>query len=509
MRDGRWQNDRPPTTEHSDARELPVNLRDLPVADDWRLSYALRLAATDLLVLVWVVFGVQFAWLGFYSDAVGFSGSRGDIEISYGLISITIIVLWMAALQLYDSRSPRVLGVGAVEYKQIASASVRLFGFIAIVAFLFKVDLARGYILIAFPIGILVLLASRWMWRQWLGVQRELGKYSSRVLLVGSEESVAHIASQLARQASAGYKVVGACIPDGQAIRTLSGTSVPVVGNLSRLDQALAGTGADTVIITSSDELSPQRVRELSWSLEPGRQHLVVAPSLTGIAGPRIHTRPVAGLPLIHVETPRYAGSKMVTKRMLDIVGSSTLIILLSPLLLASAIAVKASSPGPVIFKQKRVGIRGTHFEMFKFRSMVRDAEALLSQVSSTERAEGNAVLFKLRNDPRVTPTGRFLRRFSLDELPQLFNVLEGSMSLVGPRPPLEREVSVYEQHVHRRFLVKPGITGLWQVSGRSTLSWEDSVRLDLYYVENWSIVGDLAILWKTARAVVTSHGAF
>ena len=248
-------------------------------------------------------------------------------------------------------------------------------------------------------------------------------------------------------------------------------------------------------------------MRELSWSLEPGRQHLVVAPSLTDIGGPRIHTRPVAGLPLIHVETPRYEGMKLYTKRGFDLVGSALLILLLSPFLAIIGIAIRLSTPGTVLFRQDRVGINGHQFKMLKFRSMVTDAEAQLAGLR--ELSEGNAVMFKMKDDPRITPIGKFLRRFSLDELPQLFNVFGGSMSLVGPRPPLEKEVSEYENHVHRRFLVKPGVTGLWQVSGRSNLSWEDTVRLDLYYVENWSMTGDVAILWRTAKAVLAREGAY
>ena len=210
-------------------------------------------------------------------------------------------------------------------------------------------------------------------------------------------------------------------------------------------------------VITSSDDLPPERVRQLSWSLEPGRQHLVVAPSLTDIGGPRIHTRPVQGLPLIHVETPTYSGRKLYTKRAFDLIGSAILLIVLSPVLLVLAILVKATSPGPVFFLQERVGLNGSTFHMVKFRSMVVDAEDRLQELSTLDRAEGNDVLFKMRNDPRVTRIGAFMRRYSLDEVPQLFNVLLGNMSLVGPRPPLAREVERYDVHVHRRFLVKPG----------------------------------------------------
>jgi exopolysaccharide biosynthesis polyprenyl glycosylphosphotransferase len=476
---------------------------------DWRDRYALNLAVTDLLVLIWVIFGAQIGWFGVTTSDVSFSGSLSEVALSYTAISVVLVVSWLTMLGAFGSRSYRVLGTGPQEYKLVLDASVRLFGLVAIIAFLFKIELARGYILIAFPLGVLTLLLSRWIWRQWLGVQRLRGEYSSRVLIVGSESSALHLAKELARQPMAGYLVVGACVPARAVAGQLGDTSIPVFVNLEYLGAAMETSGADTVVISSSEDLSPEAVRKISWGLEPGRQHLVVAPSLTDIGGPRIHTRPVAGLPLIHVETPRYTGSKQFTKRAFDLIAASVLLVLLAPLLGVISLMVRLSSPGPVLFRQRRVGINGARFDMMKFRSMVTDAEAMLESLRSQQGREGNTVLFKMANDPRVTPVGRVLRRFSLDELPQLFNVIKGSMSLVGPRPPLESEVDQYDPHVHRRFLVKPGITGLWQVSGRSNLSWEDTVRLDLYYVENWSITGDLVILWRTFKAVVGRSGAY
>ncbi len=479
------------------------------VARDWRDRYAHRLLVTDALVLTWVVFGVQIAWFGITTADVQFRGDLNEVAVNYTTVSLVIIVCWMLALSIYGTRGFRIVGTGSAEYKRIADGTIRLFGLVAIVSFLFQIDLARGYILVALPMGLVVLIFSRWMWRQWLGVQRVDGGYSSTVLLIGSELSALHIATELARYPKAGYRVVGACVPSGVVADHLPGTAIPVFGNVDHLLAALAASGADTVVITSSEELPPQKLRELSWSLEPGRQHLIMAPALTDVGGPRIHTRPVAGLPLIHVETPRYEGFKNFAKRAFDLVGSTLIIALASPILLGIAVGVRLSTPGPVLFRQERVGISGSTFTMLKFRSMVVDAEERLDLLQYQDRAEGNAVMFKMKNDPRVTPIGAFMRRFSLDELPQLFNVFRGSMSLVGPRPPLVREVDVYENHVHRRFLVKPGITGLWQVSGRSNLSWEDTVRLDLYYVENWSMTGDLVILWRTARAVLGRDGAY
>ncbi|MCL2794423.1 MAG: sugar transferase [Microbacteriaceae bacterium] len=475
-------------------------------AVDWRRDYSRRLLVTDTVALVWVVFGVQILWLGI--DPQLESRTPGLSGISYSCISILVVVLWVASLGFSDTRTARTIGTGSAEYTRTVNASLRLFGLLAIVAFLLHADLARGYVLIALPLGMLVLLAERWMWRQWLHMKRSQGEYSSRVLLVGSASSVAQTAAELMRQTHSGYRVVGACLPDRRAPRELA-ANLPVVGNLDDVSAAMAQVDADTVIITSSDDLPNDKVRRISWGLVPGKQHLVVAPSIIDVGGPRIHTRPVAGLPLIHVETPTYEGGKLVAKRAFDLVVGSLLIVLLSPVLLVIALAVATSSSGPVLFRQKRIGLNGRLFNMLKFRSMVVDAEARLVELHAAQRDAGNGVLFKMQDDPRVTRVGRVLRRYSLDELPQLFNVVLGTMSLVGPRPSLERERDQYEEDMYRRFLVKPGITGLWQVSGRSNLTWEESVRLDLYYVENWSMTGDLSILWRTARAVLDREGAY
>lgn len=470
---------------------------------NWRRGYQRRLWISDLLAIVWVVYGTQIAWFGLGNAQVAMAGDSRWTDLSYWVFSAILVVAWMGALSWSDSRSPRVFGTGSAEYVRVADSSLRLFGGVAIIAFLLQIDVARGFLLISLPLGILVLLTVRWLWRQWLVAQRSVGEYAARVLLVGSVESVANIARELARTPSAGYKVVGACTPTGKVGALVPGTDIPMMGSVNAVDRAMERAGADTVAVTSTDELPPTKVKEISWGLQAGRQHLVLAPSIVDIAGPRLHTRPVAGLPLIHVETPRFSKGQLFLKRTLDIGASGLGVVVLSPLLLVLAIIVRATSEGPALFSQTRVGRGGREFRMLKFRSMVTDAEALLSTLEF-ERDSGNEVLFKMKNDPRVTRVGRVMRKFSLDELPQLFNVLGGSMSLVGPRPPLPSEVEKYAQHVHRRFLVKPGITGLWQVSGRSMLSWEETVRLDLSYVENWTLLGDLVIVGKTAKAAIT-----
>jgi exopolysaccharide biosynthesis polyprenyl glycosylphosphotransferase len=245
----------------------------------------------------------------------------------------------------------------------------------------------------------------------------------------------------------------------------------------------------------------------LSWALEQRGVELIVSPGIIEVAGPRISVRPVAGLSLLHLERPAASGGPHLLKNVFDRVLGLALVIVLSPLLIGLALAVRLTSRGPVLFVQHRVGRAGKEFKMLKFRSMYVDAEQRLGDLHAL--SDGNAVLFKLRDDPRVTGLGKLLRRFSLDELPQLINVLRGEMSLVGPRPPLPQEVALYAADDTRRMLVKPGLTGLWQVSGRSDLSWEESVRLDLRYVDNWSMTLDLLILWKTVRAVVLGSGAY
>ena len=469
----------------------------------WRRVYARRLWVSDLLALIWVVYGTQIAWFGLGAAEIAIRDGRVAGEISYWTFSTGLILVWMLTLSLADTRDYRVIGAGSAEYARIARSSVTLFGVIAIVAFLTQIEVARGFLLISLPLGILVLLFERWLWRQWLIAQRRTGDFSARVLLVGSRQSVVDIANELVRTPSAGYHVVGACIPGAAVADTVEGTDIPIIGSISALSSAMEVTNADTVVVTSTDELPADKVKQISWSLEAGRQHLVLAPSIVDIAGPRLHTRPVAGLPLIHVETPKFSRGQSFLKRSVDLLAASVGVLLLSPLLVFVMIAVRLSSEGPVFFRQTRVGFRGREFTMIKFRSMVVNAEDLLAQLAAQRRDAGNEVLFKMKNDPRVTPIGRIMRKYSLDELPQLFNVLGGSMSLVGPRPPLPSEVAVYADHVHRRFLAKPGITGLWQVSGRSSLSWEESVRLDLSYVENWTLLGDFVILGRTARAAL------
>ncbi|GAA1351039.1 sugar transferase [Falsarthrobacter nasiphocae] len=435
-----------------------------------------------------------------------------ETATSYWSVTAIIAVVWWVFLGLWGSRSPGILGQGFEEYKRTVSATLSLFGAIAILSYLSRVDTSRGYVAIALPAGLLLLLLSRAFWRRRLIQARLAGHWNYRVMLLGSPSSVLHLHSSLSAHPQAGYDPIVAYLP-GFSRTAPNGDELPlpVAGTSLQVDGILAAIEdyrLDAVAISSSASLSPRAIRRLGWELADRHIRLIMAPALTDVAGPRIHTQPIAGLPLIHVSTPRLSGINAFLKRSFDVVLASLAAILLSPVLIATALAVKLDSPGPVVFNQERVGKNGKRFQMHKFRSMVTDAETKVSALAP-ETDAGNEVLFKIKDDPRITRVGRFIRRYSIDELPQILNVLKGEMSLVGPRPPLPREVAKYEDHVHRRLLVQPGITGLWQVSGRSDLSWNDTVRLDLYYVENWSLAQDVLIIFKTFRAVVASKGAY
>lgn len=455
-----------------------------------------RVLVTDVLVIVWAVVGAQLVRFGPRGD----TASTAAFRVDYAVVSLAIILLWLASVRLHNAYDARLLGHGPEEYRAVGRATFRLFAMLAIVSYLFKLELARGYLLIALPFGLLGLVGSHWIWRRWLTLHRARGDYCASMLIVGDRDHLESMVAALKHVPEAGFRVVGACCSDeGGPIG-----DVPVVGSEGDAARIAQRVGADVVACTGSRGLGSAGLRRLGWDLERTGIGLVLAPGMTQVAGPRILTRPVAGLPMLHVEAPVFSGPRLAMKSTLDVLGSLAMIVVLSPLFVLLWALVRRDG-GPAIYRQTRVGIDGRPFTMLKFRSMVVGADQIKLGVPN----QGAGPLFKLKADPRVTPVGRFLRRSSLDELPQLFNVLRGEMSLVGPRPPLASEVACYEQDVHRRLLVKPGLTGLWQISGRSDLPWEDAVRLDLYYVENWNLVEDLKIIFRTGLAVLRKTGAY
>jgi exopolysaccharide biosynthesis polyprenyl glycosylphosphotransferase len=412
---------------------------------------------------------------------------------------------WMAIVAMVDGYDPKYIGVGSDEFRRVLNAGLILTASIAIVSYAAKAELARGYVVVAFPSLTLLDLIARYVLRRRLHRLRDLGAYMSKVVVVGYPDVVADITMQLRREAYHGLTVVAACLAGPAGGNEING--IPAVLGLDDVPEVAQRFGADTVAVLSCPELSGMRLRELAWELEKTGTCLCVAPAILDIAGPRTTIRPAAGLPLVYMDHPEFTGIPRVLKACFDRAFAGTALFLLSPLLAVIAMMIRGHDGGPVLFSQFRVGVDGRQFRIYKFRTMVTDAEAL--KVRLTEHNETGGVLFKIRDDPRITTVGAWLRRWSLDELPQLFNVLLGDMSLVGPRPALPEEAELYHTHVRRRLAVKPGITGLWQVNGRSDLPWEEAVRLDLRYVENWSFMLDLQILWKTWSAIGTGTGAY
>ena len=391
------------------------------------------------------------------------------------------------------------------------TACLSVFGVLAMLDLLFRFNIARGFLLFALPVGAAGLIVNHWLWRKHLLRERNRARHLDRLLVVGAVGPSKPLVDRLLHTPSLGYEVVGVCLPPSrrgtpEELR-VGDRMVPVYGDFDDVREAVLHTGATVVAVTCAEALGHQAMQDLSWDLEGVDVEMLVAPGVTDVAGPRMMVRPVAGLPLLHIDKPRYEGANRLRKNLLDRVGASLGLVVAFPLLIAVAIAIKLDSRGPVFYKATRVGINNEPFQMWKFRSMVQDADRRKSELAHND--EGAGILFKMRDDPRVTKVGRVIRRYSLDELPQLLNVIGGSMSLVGPRPPLPDEVAKYDGRVSLRMLVKPGITGLWQVSGRSDLTWEETVRLDLSYVENWSMMQDIVILWRTTKAVASRSGAY
>lgn len=412
---------------------------------------------------------------------------------------------WVLSLALVGSYAANVLNVGTSEYRRVLSASLGMMAALGIGAYLFNYPLSRAFYFLLFVGGIPALLVVRWLLRRGGQRLRRAGYLQTPFLVAGDGEHVHYVVSVLSRERWLGYRVVGILGPEGDP--ALEAIGLPVLGNPDGAVDALRRSGASGVIFAEGSFRRGRHFNEMARQFEDLHAEMIVVPSLTDVSAERMDVRPVAGIPLVHIDPPRARAAGRFGKRTFDIVGSSLLLLVGSPVMIAVALAIKIDSRGPIMFKQVRAGLRGEPFECLKFRSMVVDAEARLSELQHLNQGDG--VLFKMVSDPRITRVGRFIRRFSLDELPQLINVWRGDMSLVGPRPALTSEVKRYKEHVLRRLDVRPGMTGLWQVSGRSDLSWDDTVRLDLYYVDNWSMLQDLSILMRTFGAVFGSRGAY
>jgi exopolysaccharide biosynthesis polyprenyl glycosylphosphotransferase len=459
----------------------------------WQLRYRGAVIASDLLSVV-LSSACYLLW-----------GNAPFAEAT--VTGILVVPLSAIALLMARAWDPAVLGVGAVEFSRLLRGMLGAAVTIGLFSLASEMTSGRPWVFGVLPVAGALAVAGRLVLRKRLHRLRGIGQAMASVLAVGTEESVASFIQRTRRAPHHGWTVVGVCTTTGTGPRGAPEVEgVPVLGDLDSVAVLARTRSFDAVSVGQAPGWTSRRLQRLAWDLEGKGTELVVDPGLMEIAGPRLHMATVDGLPLLRLTHPKFTGVSKFLKGGLDRVGALGILTLLSPVLLVLAILVKRDG-GPVFFRQKRVGLDGSEFDMVKFRSMVVDAEARLAELQAVN--EGSGLLFKMRHDPRITAIGRVLRRYSLDELPQLFNVVAGSMSLVGPRPPLPREVEGYERDARRRLMVKPGMTGLWQVSGRSDLSWEETIRLDLRYVENWTLALDAQILVRTVRAVVRGGGAY
>ncbi|WP_162246517.1 sugar transferase [Aeromicrobium sp. Root495] len=473
----------------------------------WHSAYILRLIVTDVVCLVAAVLLSSVIWFG---DSR--METNGFISVNYTTFGLLLAAGWVVALHVGRTRETRIIGDGIEEYRRVVRASFVFFGWFAIASLALKIDSSRGYLAVAFPLGVVLVLLGRKSWRVFLHRRRRRGEMIANALVIGGTRSASALTGWLGGHPVAGVRVTGVWTPDSEAVfrKTLKAGDgfIPVMGTNSTLADAIDQAEAEIVIVTDTEHLGTSGLKALTWQLEAADIDLLVAPNVVDVSGSRIQLSTVARMPFLHVAKPTYEDAAAWPKTLFDKVGALMIILVAAPILLFAAAAVRFTSRGPVLYRQERIGRDGKPFGMMKFRSMRSGSDAELGELLEAQGTLAGP-LAKIVDDPRITPVGRFIRRFSIDELPQLFNVLAGTMSLVGPRPQRQFEVDLYDDIASRRLRVLPGMTGLWQVSGRSDMDWEDAVQLDTYYVENWSMTGDLIILWKTIRAVVRPDGAY
>jgi exopolysaccharide biosynthesis polyprenyl glycosylphosphotransferase len=456
----------------------------------WKPKLRKNLAFFDFLTLV---FSISLIFILRFPTT--WQGGLNDYELRNIVVSLLVLVSWLFFLWFNGSRDTNILGFGADEYKRLTNATLLSFTFIAFISYIFKLEISRGFVLLVFPFGLLLLFIVRRILRRRLLRARNQGRYLSRVLLLHSGV-FDPVEARLALAQHAGFSIVHKIV-----------TAENIKFEIKEIVSNALSNNCDQIMVGQSAVISAAELRKLGWALEATNIDLIVAPAVTEIAGPRLKVSNVEGLPLLHLEQPDFSGASRITKRLLDLILSIVGIIVISPFLIVIALVIKFYDRGSVLYFQKRIGQNNKEFTVYKFRTMYEGSHEQRAKIMAETNKDPR--LAKDPQDPRVTKPGLFLRRWSIDEIPQIINVIKGEMSLVGPRPPLAEEVNKYEKSETRRLLVKPGLTGLWQVSGRSELDWEDAVRLDLYYVENWSLTLDILIIIRTVAAVWRGEGAY
>lgn len=450
---------------------------------------AVLLAVADAVVIALAVSAAHVLRFGNWEGRVSFVG----VQTTYWVVSTVLAATWLVAVAGFGGWVTWPKRLNGPTLLPPVKATVLVIAILAVTALLFEVDLSRAYLAGALPIGLASLLIVRVVCRIWIRAHRTRGRYVRRALVIGTPKR----ASDLARVFSESASPVGVAV--------VATAAVELVGRPERLLEVIAENDVDVIVLT--EERAQTNVRQLIWDVEGSGAVVWLSVDVPELAAPRAEFHPIDRLPVIEVEPADRSISRRRRKRAFDLAVSSVALVFALPLIAVCAILIKLDSRGPVFFQQTRIGRDGKEFAIHKLRTMRTGAEEEVFGLQ--DQNEGSGPLFKIKDDPRVTRIGRFLRKTSIDEFPQLWNVLRGEMSLVGPRPPLPTEVAEYDRASLRRLIVKPGMTGLWQVSGRSDLTWEQGVRLDLFYVENWSVGGDLHIMFQTVAVMLRPNGAY
>lgn len=496
-----------PETEQSIFRSI----RRRPL---WRYIYVAALVAVDVLVML-LSLVICFAFNPGAYDTVTRAMPIWAFLLAYCVIGL----LCLAFAGAYHRH---VMAEGYELYTKLINAAIFTIVLASCVAFMLNLQLPRTALIIAPLVGLVCELVARWMMRCLLHHHRRRGECKYTTVIVGSSEGINRTLRLMRRNSALGYMPVAVCpiAPDPRmddayvvtnfvADPDIEGADkLRVLSFGSRFARTIERMGVQEVYIADVLSRDSKLLHAMSLAIESLGIELAISVSLADVGGHRLHLRNSAEQQVLIASLPQYRTTTYVIKRIIDIVLSAVALVISSPIMLGVAIAIKLDDGGPVLFKQTRVGIHGKPFTMYKFRSMVTNAEEIKAKLAA-ESGQTDRFIFKLKDDPRITKVGKFIRKTSLDEFPQFFNVFKGDMSLVGPRPALPDEVARYGSLYSTRLLVKPGITGPWQVSGRSDLSQEQSEFLDVSYIENWSITGDLAILAKTVMVVFRGTGSY
>ena len=433
-----------------------------------------------------------------------------DLTVSPQFVGLGIGFSWLLMLTLFRSRDPKIVGSDNVEYQRVLNSGIVVLGLLALVTMYFKVDVSRVYVTEVIVIGIIALLLARKSGRVWLNNHRNAGNYTRRVAIYGPIQEVELELQRYAAHKDSEFEPYFTIEDKGGLVLKHIGSDQTISTDVSHLAEVLAAENIELLQVVGSGPSTEKMHKKLQWALDGWDISFVVSPAITGVSSSRLTTRVIAGTPLIKITSSKFSGPQYFFKTVMDLIGSILALLISLPVVLITAIFVKLEDKGPAFFTQTRVGLNGQHFTMYKLRSMKVGAE-----LEHAERQQAladqltNSNMFKDPEDPRITKVGKIIRKYSIDELPQFLNVLKGDMSLVGPRPPLLSEVEQWKGHENRRLLVKPGVTGPWQIGGRSLLTWEETVAIDLNYVENWSVLTDLSIIFKTVVYVLRGSGAF